>query len=165
MNQLTLSQRMNLIMKDVKSVIKDGEIKINDSQKYSVVTYDSVIQPLHKAMVTHGVILRVSMESATVSAFEKVSTWNGKETKSKIYQADVWTTVDFINSDNKEDFLSVKAFAYAFDSGDKAVGKAHTMGVKSILLKNFALESLDEEEARPTEGASYSQKGLKTYAR
>ena len=44
-----------------------------------------------------------------------------------------------------------KSFAYAFDSGDKAVGKAESMAVKYVFLKNFVLESTDNEESRDHE--------------
>ena len=37
------------------------------------------------------------------------------------------------------------------DNGDKAAGKALSMAVKNILLKNFMLESCDDEESRDNE--------------
>jgi hypothetical protein len=98
-----------------------------------------------------GIVCVPTMYSCCVSEFERTKEWQGKVTSTKWYRADVEAVIKFINAEKPDECFESKAMAYAFDTSDKAIGKAYSMAVKSIYLKTFMLESTDEEEERVLE--------------
>jgi hypothetical protein len=145
---IKLAQKMTQIMKKVKSVSKGETVNITATRSYTAVGHDDVAALLHGPLAEAGIWVKVDVVKCDVSATEKTYK-NGD--KGYEYRSDVWVEVTFINADDPSDRESVKSFAYAFDSGDKATGKAESMAVKYAFLKNFTLESVDEEESREHE--------------
>jgi hypothetical protein len=136
------------VMKEVDSVFKGANISMGNGRSYSAVNHDDVARLLHKPLATEGIITKVSVERVDISSRDKTNKYGDVSLE---YRADVWVEVTFINADNPEEREVCKSFAYAFDSGDKAVGKAESMAVKYVFLKNFVLESTDNEESRDHE--------------
>ena len=143
-----LYQKMAAIMKEVETVFKGASISMGNGRSYSAVNHDDVARLLHKPLADQGIITKVSVEKAEISSREKTNKYGDTALE---YRADVWVEVTFINADKPEEREVCKSFAYAFDSGDKAVGKAESMAVKYVFLKNFVLESTDNEESRDHE--------------
>lgn len=143
-----LYQKMTSIMKEVETVFKGANISMGNGRSYSAVNHDDVARLLHKPLADQGIITKVSVENVQISSREKTNKYGDVSLE---YRADVWVEVTFINADNPEEREVCKSFAYAFDSGDKAVGKAESMAVKYVFLKNFVLESTDNEESREHE--------------
>ena len=143
-----LYQKMADIMKEVETVFKGASISMGNGRSYSAVNHDDVARLLHKPLADQGIITKVSVEKVEVSSREKTNKYGDVALE---YRADVWVEVTFINADKPEEREVCKSFAYAFDSGDKAVGKAESMAVKYVFLKNFVLESTDNEESRDHE--------------
>ena len=137
-------------MKEVETVFKGANISMGNGRSYSAVNHDDVARLLHKPLADHGIITKVSVERVEISAREKTNKYGDTALE---YRADVWVEVTFINADKPEEREVCKSFAYAFDSGDKAVGKAESMAVKYVFLKNFVLESTDNEESRDHENS------------
>lgn len=142
-----LYQRIIRVYEKVKSVVKDGEI-IQGNGSYAVVTHDAVTKALHGPLSEAGIVFVPDMISCETSEFEKTKVWNGQEQKTTWYKASVKVSVTLVNSDKPEEKLTTYGFAYAFDTGDKAIGKAYSMAIKNIMLKLFMLESADQEEER-----------------
>jgi hypothetical protein len=136
------------VMREVDSVFKGANISMGNGRSYSAVNHDDVARLLHKPLATEGIITKVSVERVDISSRDKTNKFGDVSLE---YRADVWVEVTFINADNPEEREVCKSFAYAFDSGDKAVGKAESMAVKYVFLKNFVLESTDNEESRDHE--------------
>lgn len=145
-----LYQKMASIMKEVETVFKGASISMGNGRSYSAVNHDDVARLLHKPLADQGIITKVSVEKAEISSREKTNKYGDTALE---YRADVWVEVTFINADNPQEREVCKSFAYAFDSGDKAVGKAESMAVKYVFLKNFVLESTDNEESRDHENS------------
>jgi len=143
-----LYQKMASIMKEVDTVFKGASISMGNGRSYSAVNHDDVARLLHKPLAAEGIITKVSVEKVEISSREKTNKYGDTALE---YRADVWVEVTFINADNPSEREICKSFAYAFDSGDKAVGKAESMAVKYVFLKNFVLESTDNEESREHE--------------
>jgi hypothetical protein len=143
-----LYQKMTDIMKDVQSVFKGATIQMGNNRSYSAVNHDDVARLLHKPLADAGIVTKVSVERAEITQGTKTNKYGDQSAE---YRADVWVEVTFINADKPEEREVCKSFAYAFDSGDKAVGKAESMAVKYVFLKNFVLESTDNEESRDHE--------------
>jgi hypothetical protein len=143
-----LHQRINEVMKKVETVFKDVDVAIGFNRSYSAVSHDGVAALLHRPMTDAGISFKVSVENCSITQQEK------KNSKGDIvpeYRADVWVSCTFINIDDPTQRETCNGFSYAFDSSDKAFGKAMSMAVKYVLLKNFILESSDEEESREHE--------------
>jgi hypothetical protein len=138
------------VMREVDSVFKGANISMGNGRSYSAVNHDDVARLLHKPLATEGIITKVSVEKVDISSRDKTNKYGDVSLE---YRADVWVEVTFINADNPEEREVCKSFAYAFDSGDKAVGKAESMAVKYVFLKNFVLESTDNEESRDHENS------------
>ena len=145
-----LYQKMTSIMKEVETVFKGANISMGNGRSYSAVNHDDVARLLHKPLAENGIITKVSVEKVELSSREKTNKYGDTSLE---YRADVWVDVTFINADKPEEREVCKSFAYAFDSGDKAVGKAESMAVKYVFLKNFVLESTDNEESRDHENS------------
>lgn len=145
MSNLNLFQKLNLIQKEVTTVYKNAKIKVSDFNSYSAVNHDDVTALLHLPIANAGIFIKTSVIEKQITSFE----FKDKSGYNKInYRADATVELTFINSDNPIEQFAVLSHAYAFDSGDKAVGKAVSMAVKNALLKNFMLESQDNEEER-----------------
>lgn len=157
---MNLAQKMINIMGRVESVYKGATVSITQNSSYSAVSHDDVAALLHNELVREGVWVKVSVIEASVSSHvkEKAGYNGGAPTKSLEYMATVKCRVSFINCEDPKDREEVDTFAYALDSGDKAVGKAESMAVKYAFLKNFTLESTDQEEER--DGHQYEHKPL-----
>ncbi len=145
-----LYQKMSEIMKEVETVFKGANISMGNGRSYSAVNHDDVARLLHKPLAEHGIITKVSVEKVELSSRDKTNKYGDTAPE---YRADVWVEVTFINADKPDEREVCKSFAYAFDSGDKAVGKAESMAVKYVFLKNFVLESTDNEESRDHENS------------
>lgn len=147
-NQKNLYQKMQAIMREVDTVFKGASINMGNGRSYSAVNHDDVARLLHKPLAEQGIITKVSVTKVDISYRDKTNKYGDTSPE---YRADVWVTVTFINADKPEEREVCESFAYAFDSGDKAVGKAQSMAVKYVFLKNFVLESTDNEESRDHE--------------
>jgi hypothetical protein len=123
---------------------------MGNGRSYSAVNHDDVARLLHKPLAEHGIITKVSVEKVDLSSRDKTNKYGDTALE---YRADVWVEVTFINADDPTEREVCRSFAYAFDSGDKAVGKAESMAVKYVFLKNFVLESTDNEESRDHENS------------
>lgn len=151
----TLAQKMIGIMSRVESVEKLATVQMTASRSYKAVTHDDVAALLHNELVREGVWVKVTQDSCEVEINNRKNR-DGQDVQE--FVARVWVVVTFVNADNPSDKEDCRSFAYAIDSGDKAVGKAVSMAVKYVLLKNFTLESVDEEESRPDVGYQHTPK-------
>ena len=149
MSEKNLYQRINQVMNEVEGVEKSLTIEVSATRKYSAVSHDDVTRMLHKPIAKAGIVMQTSVFSSNMEVFEKEKLQNGVKTITREYMASVTVEVTAINMDKPEERLSVSMPAVAFDSGDKAYGKAVSMATKTALLKLFMLESFDDEEKRP----------------
>lgn len=154
MSELNLYQRMNAIMLDVGKISKDKFVQLNSNGAgYKAVTHDNVTGTIRPYIVKHGVYVAVDQTSCSVDSFDVVKKGykGAPDYTVKEYIATVNVELTFINIDNPNEKISSRGFAYAIDSSDKAPGKALSYAVKNVLLKNFMLESCDDEEERSFE--------------
>lgn len=156
MSTKNIYQRLNDVMKEVTTVFKGTQVSMGGSRSYSAVSHDDVTALIHDPMVRNGIFVEIDTESAEVSTIETKSEFQGKEQVKISYLAKVMVRATFVNIDDPKDRFVVRKFAYAMDSSDKAVGKAESMAVKYIYLKNLLLESTDDEESREFENGQKS---------
>jgi hypothetical protein len=141
--QLTLSQRVNEVRRQVQYVKKDKTV----DNRYKVVSHDNVVALLHDLVVEIGILIYPNQISGKLNEPIKVLDSNGNEKLSpRMYEGGY--TIRFQSVDDKNDYIDVTIEAHALDTGDKAPGKAVTYATKSAMLKMFFLETGEDEESR-----------------
>lgn len=149
-----LYQKICDVMLEVSSVEKNATISMGGNS-YSAVTHDDVTRLLHGPCAKQGIVLAPSVVQSSSESVTKIDKY-GNNKQEQV--ANVLVRVTAINADNPEERLFVEMPSIAFDSGDKAFGKAISMATKYAYLKLFMLESVDEEESRPDAAYSYQKK-------
>jgi hypothetical protein len=155
--KLNLYQKINAIQKKVTTVFKGASVSVGGGRSYNAVSHDDVAALLHIPMAMVGVFTEVDITKAEIEQISTESTYNGKTEKKFSYMAKIWVSVTFVNSDTPTERFVSNGFAYSFDNSDKATGKALSYAVKNVYLKNFNLESTDNEESRDFENNSQYQ--------
>lgn len=145
MSEKNLYQRIIAVMAEVDTVYKNAKVNVTKTASYSAVLHDDVTKLIHPQAVKHGIVLLPSMGD---TQYERHEFTDGYGNPKVSHVIKTWAHVKLINADNPTEQESLSAFAYAFDSGDKASGKAFSMAVKYCMLKAFMLESADNEEDR-----------------
>lgn len=150
---LTIHQKIIKIMEQVRFVTKGASVSTGASgPSYKAVQHDDVTALIHGPATDIGLTIIPEITNVEVHEVIKETLYNGKSEKKISYRAHVWVETEFTNADNPSETFKKKSFAYALDSGDKAIGKAFSMAVKYTYLKAFLLESGDNEESRDNEG-------------
>jgi len=147
-----LQMKMINIMARVNSVFKGATVSTGKNSKaYKAVSHDDVAALIHPELVKEKIWCKVNVDNCELVRNEREMK-DAEGTYFKVdYLARVWLTVSFVNAENPTEREECKSFAYAIDNSDKAVGKAVSMATKYVYLKNFTLESTDEEEQRTVE--------------
>lgn len=123
-------QRKNAVMRKIRYLKKDGLIQFGN-QKYKAVTHDAVIGVLRGHLVEHGIDIGVTVTDHQLAG------------KTTIADIDLILT----NIDDPQDRVTYHGFAYG-ENSDKGPGSAISYAVKNLLLKAFAIETGESDEAR-----------------
>ena len=134
----TIRQRMNWVRSQVSYVQKDSQVQ----GQYAAVRHDAVTAHLRPFLVKAGVLTTQTLKSARTA--DSGST-TGKGIPIIRYEAIYEIT--FHNTEG-DDFLTVEVEAHALDQGDKAPGKAMSYAKKYAYLKEFDIETGEDEESR-----------------
>ena len=143
MSQPNIYQRINAVMRDVTYVQKDKAVS-GGGANYKAVTHDQVISVIRASLCSHGIVIEPKQVSGEFITKRDLSAT--PPVKMALYSADY--EVYFVNIDNPEERTCVTVTAHANDNGDKAPGKAMTYGVKTAILKQFSLETGEDDESR-----------------
>ena len=122
---LNIYQRLNCVMKCVKTIYKDGT---NSHQKYKFVSHDNVSKALHDPLCENGIMMVPTVKN---------------------YEADgnkvtLVMQVSFVNIDDPSDKVVVETVGIGLDNQDKGIGKAISYAIKYCMLKMFCLETGDD---------------------
>lgn len=143
MGGLNIYQRINAVMKEVDYVKKDRAVS-GGGASYKAVTHDQAVSVIRASLVKHGIVIEpkqregnfIQMRDMNLPVPVKMGLYSG------------FYDVHFVNIDNPEDRTVVSVEAHANDNGDKAPGKAMTYAVKTAILKQFTLETGEDDESR-----------------
>jgi hypothetical protein len=144
---LNIHQRIHAVMSELEAVSKDRQ---NQQFKYKFVGHDDVMGPLRRALVTHGIVQKVSVEHFERRPDQSIG---------------VKCLIAWANIDNPEDAVAVFSWGEACSTqrskdgeakgDDVQLGKAVSYAVKYAQLKNFCLVGGgipdNEEEHAPPE--------------
>lgn len=143
MSGLNIYQRINAVMQEVDYVKKDRAVS-GGGANYKAVTHDQAVSVIRASLVKHGIVIEpkqregefVQMRDLNLPVPVKMGLYSG------------FYDVHFVNMDKPEDRTIVSVEAHANDNGDKAPGKAMTYAVKTAILKQFTLETGEDDESR-----------------
>lgn len=139
---LNIYQRINAVMKDVAYLKKDGVITVPGGS-YTAITHDAVTAALRSSMVEHGIVMDASVIKHKVHRWEPL-----KEGRMAQRTTIAHVQCALVNIDRPDERVEGVMVGYGQDSGDKGIGKAISYAVKYFLLKQFSLETGENEESR-----------------
>jgi len=136
-NTAKLSQKKNKVVQAVTYVQKTGD---NKMQGYKYATDEEVLKHIRTALVEAG--LSFSVEATGFEITHDIPTRQGNAMK--------YIKIDLVCSltDTETGYMErCQWFGAAADSGDKALYKAFTGGIKYFLMKTFLLPTGNDPEA------------------
>jgi hypothetical protein len=133
-------QRMNWVRAQISYVQKDSQVQ----GQYKAVRHDAVTAHVRPFLIQAGIVTTQTLKSSKVAD-------TGSTTKNNVpiirYEA-----LYEISFHNAEDIggkaVSVDVESHALDQGDKAPGKAMSYAKKYAYLKEFDIETGEDEESR-----------------
>ena len=137
-----LLNKLNEVRRRVKYIQKDKEVKAG-TRSYRAVTHDKVTAMVREHLTELGILLIPSVID------RKVTTVTSK-TGSAVVMYEGTIMVRFVDVDSGQS-ESMVLDAHAWDTGDKAPGKALSYAVKYAMLKMFSIETGENDEERVAE--------------
>lgn len=131
-----LAAKKSKVREAVKGIIKTGT---NQSQHYKYAEEPEVLVAVRKAMIDVG--LDFSMEASAAEITHQIPTKSGQMNHFLVHQVCTLTDIE-TGYQERSPWLGSAA-----DSGDKAICKAYTSGLKYFLMKTFLLPTGDDLEA------------------
>lgn len=143
MSDLNIYQRINAVMQEVDYVKKDRAVS-GGGANYKAVTHDQAVSVIRASLVKQGIVIEPKQREGSFLQMRDLNL--PQPVKMGLYSG--FYDVHFVNMDNPEDRTVVSVEAHANDNGDKAPGKAMTYAVKTAILKQFTLETGEDDESR-----------------
>lgn len=144
-NKFSVLKKINAIYKEISHVTKGATVGYGRNS-YKAVQHDDVTNLLHDPITNAGLVCIPNVTDCTME-FQEYKTKDGIAHR---FVCNTWVELQVICSDTGGS-IKTKSFAMAFDSQDKAPGKAYSMALKYCYLKLFMLASGDDEEQRMEE--------------
>lgn len=144
MSELNIYQRINKVMNEVEYVKKDKAVS-GGGANYKAVTHDQVVSAVRSSLVKNGIVIEPKQISGE---FLVLRDMNAKPAPVKMGLYTGSYEINFVNIDKPEERTSITVQAHANDNGDKAPGKAMTYAVKTAVVKQFYLETGEDDESR-----------------
>jgi len=132
---MNIYERINHVRADVSYVQKDKKITSKGGGGYAVVTHDALTAASRESLIDWGVV-----QIPTVHDVKLV------DPAGKIVLVNMLLTFHCV--DQPKDAFSVVYASLGVDYGDKAIGKAVSLAVKTAMLKVLNLETGENEESR-----------------
>lgn len=126
-DQVPVHVALSRVMRDVQAVAKKDR---NDFQKFNFRGIDAVVNAVGPAFRTHGVLCLPNVVSQ--------ERWTDT-TKKDGTQLHVLLEVHFTFVGPSGDVLNATTYGEAFDSGDKAFSKAHSVAYRTCLLQALCI--------------------------
>lgn len=152
---LNIYAKMDLITNEIATVGKNLKVQVNKTASYSAVSERDIldaVKPIeHKYRVYSYPYDRHVIDR---DILVKETEYNGTTTKTNSLYMRVETIYRFVNIDNVDEFIDIKAYGDGIDTGDKAPGKATTYADKYALMKAYKISTGDDpdKDASPENG-------------
>jgi len=134
-----IMQRMNWVRSQISYIQKDTIV----GGQYKAVRHDAVTANIRPFLIQAGIVTTQSLVKSTVAD-------SGSTTKNgvPIVRYEATYLIGLHNVVDMTQIVSLEVEAHALDQGDKAPGKAMSMAKKYAYLKEFDIETGEDEESR-----------------
>jgi hypothetical protein len=159
--KLNIFEKMNLITDEIAVVEKKLKVEINKTKSYSAVSERDILDAVKPIEFKYRVYsYPYDRKVIDNDVLVKETEYNGQTTKTNSLYMRVETIYRFVNIDNKDDFIDIKAYGDGIDTGDKAPGKATTYADKYALMKAYKISTGDDpdKDASPETGYKKTKK-------
>lgn len=155
---MNIYEKLNEIINELGPVEKNLYVPTGKSSYKAVGEKDvlDAIKPIEYKYKIYS--YPVSREVIDDEQLEKVSTYNGKETKTISQFMRIKTTYRFVNIEKPEEFIDIVSYGDGIDTGDKAPGKAMTYSDKYALMKGYKVSTGDDPDKDASENYNNVQK-------
>jgi len=126
---MNIYEKMNLIMNEVKSLQKDGQVAFGKT-KYNYLSESKTTETLREQFIKHKLVLY------PCSIEEK------KEGSLTIQHA----IYRLVNIEEPSEYIDIHTTGQGHDSADKGSGKASSYAYKYLLWRTFAIPSNDDPD-------------------
>lgn len=150
-DKATVFEAMNAVMKDVRAVEK-GERNSAPNGNYNFRGIDAVTNAVGPALREHGVIVA-----------PKVMDWQyGTVTvgRNQTQMGHARLLIEFTWYGPQGDSITTIAAGEAFDSGDKATAKAHSVAFRTAMLQTLCLPTDDRDPDQDKYERSGAEQGM-----
>jgi hypothetical protein len=141
---LNVYQRIRQVMAKVAYIRKDKAVT-GAGEGYMATTHDMVTAMVRPHFLEAGIVIAPRVISA-----QMVDTGRKSKAGNAAWRYEGRFQVDFVNTDDPTDRISIELDAHADDYGDKAPGKALSYATKYAVLKLLMLETGENDEGRLT---------------
>ena len=132
-----IRKRINWVRSQISYVQKDATV-----QGYKAVRHDAVTAHLRPFLVKAGIVT-----TQTLKASRTLDSGSVTKNNVPIIRYEATYEITFHNTEG-DDSLTVEVESHALDQGDKAPGKAMSYAKKYAYLKEFDIETGEDEESR-----------------
>ena len=153
--KLNLYEKLDLITNEIATVGKKLNVQVKKDISYKAVSERDIldaVKPIeHKYRIYSYPYDRHVIDR---DVLVKENEYNGAITRTNSLYMRVETIYRFVNIDNVDEFIDIKAYGDGIDTGDKAPGKATTYADKYALMKAYKISTGDDpdKDASPENG-------------
>lgn len=162
--KLNIFEKMNLITDEIAVVEKKLKVQVNKTASYNAVSERDILDAVKPIEFKYRVYsYPYERQIIDNDVLVKETEYNGQTTKTNSLYMRVETIYRFVNIDNKDEFIDIKAYGDGIDTGDKAPGKATTYADKYALMKAYKISTGDDpdKDASPETGYKKETKKVK----
>lgn len=164
-SEYNIFEKMDAITNEIGVVGKNLKVQVNKTSSYNAVSEKDIIDAVkpieHKYRVySYPFDRNIIDKDVLVKETEYQDARTGDLTTSKtnsLYMR-LETIYRFVNLDNPQEFIDIKAYGDGIDTGDKAPGKAETYADKYSLMKAYKISTGDDPDKDASPEKGYSKK-------
>lgn len=153
--KLNIYEKMTLITNEIETVSKNLKVQVNKTASYNAVSERDILDAVKPIEFKYRVYsYPYERQVIDNDVLVKETEYNGQTTKTNSLYMRVETIYRFVNIDNTNEFIDIKAYGDGIDTGDKAPGKATTYADKYALMKAYKISTGDDpdKDASPENG-------------
>ncbi len=156
---MNIYEKLNEIINELGIVEKNLNVSTGKGGSYKAVSEKDVLDAIKPIEYKYKIYsYPLNREVIADEQLEKISTYNGKETKTISQFMRIKTTYRFINIEKPEEYIDIVSYGDGIDTGDKAPGKAMTYSDKYALMKCYKVSTGDDPDKDASDSYNMSNK-------
>ena len=143
---MNIYEKLNEIINEL-GIVEKNLIVSTGKGSYKAVSEKDVLDAIKPMEYKYKIYsYPINREIIADEQLEKVSSYNGKETKTISQFMRIKTTYRFVNIEKPEEYIDIISYGDGIDTGDKAPGKAMTYSDKYALMKCYKASTGDDPD-------------------